>query len=324
MAALRCWKIGLKVRFAALGVCFSGGLLVPAIAMATSCVPIESEGYDFRNGEIHYYFGSSEEKRAIVRKAHKRTFEVISYPPLGGGPCSSSAFKYAKDHRRVYYRGREILGADPATWTLIDRYYARDKSGYFGLGQRIEGVGFEVLPYDYVRTSAAVFHYGRPVKVDVATFEVINPSVSMTRDKNRVYYRDVAIPKADPSTITQIKGYLFKDKRAVYSEGREIVGLSPHVARTFPLGGEYTADDKSVYRRYAKIDRDPATFEVLQPWYTRDKNGVYFKEIAIESADVESFVSTSLSRARDKNYQYYENRVECRLNPSAPATVPQC
>jgi hypothetical protein len=49
--------------------------------------------------------------------------------------------RYARDSRRVFYRGRPIEGADPATFEVVDPYtgYARDDSYVFFEDQVIPG-----------------------------------------------------------------------------------------------------------------------------------------------------------------------------------------
>ncbi len=248
-----------------------------------------------------------------------------------------------------------MVGVDPETFVFIDHVYTKDKSAvysgvtrltnrvdefrrlligpwatdgrkYFYKGTILEGEGLEKIPngYEYARTSTHVYNRERKLVVDVSSFEVIQASVGMTKDKNRVYYRDIPIAGADPATITQIRGYLFKDKRAVYLEGKEIFGLNPATVRTYPLGDGYTADAAAVYKMHKKIDRDPATFSVLQPFYTKDKNAVYHEDVAIEDADPETFVSPSMSNGYDKNYRFNANRIECKINPAAKGLAPNC
>ena len=250
-----------------------------------------------------------------------------------------------------------MAGADPDTFFFIDGIYTKDKSAvysgatrltnrvqefhklpiglwatdgqhYFYRETKFEGDGFEKIPngYQYARTSTKVYNAERALVADAASFEVIQASVGMTKDKNKVYYDDVPIEGADPATITQIYGYLFKDKRAVYLQGREIDGLNPASARTFPLDGRYTLDDSAVFMNYKKIDRDPTTFQVLDlhPVYTKDKHAVYYESVVIEFSDPATFVPTSNSSGYDKNYRFREHRIECKINPAAKGPALTC
>jgi hypothetical protein len=319
---------------------------------ATSCVP-EQSSYVVRAGQIWFSTENAESSR-FVKGIDIASFRDIS--PYGGdGPCAGRINDYARDKDHIFYRGIIVAGADPETFVFLDNIYTKDKAAaysgatrltsrveafhrlpnglwatdglnYFYKETKFKGEGFEIIPngYEYARTSTHVYNRDKALVADAASFEVIAASVGMTKDKNTVYYRDVPVKGADPSTITQVHGYLFKDKRAAYLEGREIVGLNPATARTFPLDGGYTADDSAVFLSYKKIDRDPATFEVLQPWYTKDKHAVYFRDVVLEQADPQTFVSTSMSNAYDKNYRFHENRIVCKLNPAARGPANAC
>lgn len=328
------------------------GLVLPRGVGAASCTP-ETSHYAVREGKV-WFLSRYPDTSQIVKDVDVSTFRDIS-PYSGEGACVGRVNDYARDKDHVIYRGNVLAGADPDTFVFIDDLYTKDKSAvysgaarltnrvdafrrlpngewatdglhYFYKETTLEGEGFEQIPngHQYARTGTTVYNGRTKLTADAASFEVIKASVGMTKDKNTVYYRDVPIKGADPASITQIYGYLFKDKRAVYLEGREIVGLNPSTARTFPLSSEYTADDSAVYLKYKKIDRDPATFSVLQPFYTKDKNAVYHNGIAIEEADSETFVATSMSRGHDKNYRFRENRIECKINPMARGGASPC
>lgn len=297
----------------------------------------------------------------IATEVDPHSMKSVVDPFKGTGPCSGRVTDYVRDKSRVYYRGRPIAGADPGAFEFINRYFAKDGTAVYGLDQRITtrvadfrilgdsqsapyavyatdgqryfykgtilaGEGFEFVPktYETVRTSTNVYYRGQLLDVDVKSFEGLNPSVSMARDKNRVYYRFVAIREADPATMEQIKGYLWKDKRAVYLEGREIVGLDPAAARTFHLDGQFTTDGRSVFKMHQKIDRDPTTFTVLQYPYTKDKNGVSHHDKKIDMADPQSFVAPSMSNGQDKNYRFYGDAIVCKINGKAPASDKLC
>lgn len=319
---------------------------------ATSCMP-EQSSYSVRESQV-WFSSRPPDSKLMVEGVDAATFRDIT-PYSEDGPCAGRVNDYARDKDHVIFRGKVLAGADPETFVFIDHFYAKDKSAvysgatrltnrveefrrlpigpwatdgrsYFYKGTKLEGEGFEKIPNgdEYARTSTRVYNRDRALVADPASFEVIEASVSMTKDRNRVYFRDIPIEGADPSTITQIRGYLFKDKRAVYIEGKQIVGLNPATVRIFPLGGGYTADDTAVYRMDKKLDRDPATFSVLQPFYTKDKNAVYHREVAIEDADPETFVSPSMSSGYDKNYRFDQNRIQCKINPAAKGLAAPC
>jgi hypothetical protein len=331
-------------------------------AYALSCIPDRSD-YQIKDGKVVFIFSSGDERgeQRVATEVDPHSMKSVVDPFKGTGPCSERVTDYVRDKSRVYYKGKPITGADPDAFEFINRYFAKDGTAVYGLDQRITtrvadfrilgdsrsatygvyatdgqryfykdtilaGEGFEFVPktYEVVRTSTAVYSRGKVLDVDVKSFEGLIPSVSMTRDKNHVYYHFAAIPGADPATIEQIKGHLWKDKRAVYQQGREIVGLDPATARTFPLDSRFTADDRFVFRMHQKIDRDPATFTVLQYPYSKDKNGVYYNDEKIGAADPDSFVTPSMSSGADKNYRFYRDTIVCKIKAEAPTSDRLC
>jgi hypothetical protein len=329
-------------------------LMLPFGVGALTCTQ-EASSYRVRGDQV-WFSSRHPDSNQIVNGVDTATFRDIS-PYSGEGPCAGRINDYARDKDHVIYRGNVLAGADPDTFVFMDGIYTKDRSAvysgatrltnrveefrrlpigvwatdgkhYFYKETKFEGEGFEKVPngYEYARTSIKVYNGGKALIADAASFEVVQIVGGMTKDKHRVYYYDVPIAGADPVTITKIAGSLFKDKRAVYSEGREIVGLDPATARTFPLDGRYTVDDSAVYLNYKKIDRDPATFQVLDrhPAYTKDKHAVYYESVAIEFSDSATVVPTSNSSGYDKNYRFREHRIECKINPAAKGPALTC
>ena len=272
--------------------------------------------------------------------------DSASFQDLGGG--------YARDSQAVYGKRRKLTER-AAQFRLLEAGYATDGENYFFGEVVIEDHGFELLAYGYARTRDRVFHngvvlagadprtfamvpngygyarsadsvYRHGVKLagmDAATFEIKWPANSTSRDKDRVYYQDRPIRGADPATFEQISSYLYRDRRAVYLEGKEIVGADPLTARHSRLRS-YVIDAKSVYYQGGRLERDVATFEELQPFYSRDKNGVYHQNRPMEDVDLATFKATSLERAEDKNYRYQGGQPACVFNAARSATLPAC
>ena len=247
-----------------------------------------------------------------------------------------------------------IEGADPETFVFFHQSYARDKHGVYGPTRRIsdrteqfrvlggsyatdgfryfyedviiDEPGFELMTsgYGFARTNTRVFRYGKVLDgVDAPTFEVYRPANETTRDKNHVYYRDRPIPGADPTTFEQISPfYLFRDRRAVYLEGKEFDGADPKTARPSKFY-TYTLDAHHVFRGTKKLDRDVATFEELQPPWSKDRFGVYYNDNRIPEADLASFRAISVGSAEDKNYRYQSGRVTCKIDLNGPGNFPE-
>lgn len=266
---------------------------------------------------------------------------------------------YAKDRHHIYAAGKAISTA-VKTFRIVDDYYATDGSVGFYLGKSLPGKRFVSMRF-YAKSDAAVFYngeilvgvdpnsfevlsgnptYGRDastvlfeglrlVDADSASFELLGTRSFHSRDRARVYYREQMISGADPKTIELVRGHYshhVRDKRAIYAEGQEIVGADP---ATFKLSkfGTYATDNKHVYRfRDIVPNRDLASFEELEPPYSKDKNGVYHKDKLIALADPDTFIINSASgpRARDKNYFYDEDRPAGCVSEQAKAEGKYC
>lgn len=272
--------------------------------------------------------------------------DSASFQDLGSG--------YARDSQAVYGKQRKLTERG-AQFRVLEAGYATDGENHFFADVVIEDQGFELLAYGYARTRDRVFHngvvlaeanprtfamvpngygyarsadsvYRNGVKlagVDAPTFEIKWPSNVTARDRYRVYYHDRPIHGAEPATFEQISSYLFRDRRAVYLEGKEIFGADPATARHSRLRS-YVIDAKSVYYQGVRLERDVATFEELQPFYSRDKNGVYHRNRQMEDVDIATFKATSLERAEDKNYRYQGSQPACVFNAARSATLPAC
>jgi hypothetical protein len=191
----------------------------------------------------------------------------------------------------------------------------------------IEDAGFRHILYGYARSDTRVFLQGRALPDrDAPTFEIPWPSNMTSRDRNHVYYRDAVIPDADPATFEQVSPfYLFRDKRAVYLVGEELAGADPRTARRSQFNS-YVIDAGGVYSAVtrARLQRDPATFEELQPFYSKDGSGVYERDVLLPDADPATFRGTSLGRGEDRNYRWQRREIVCRRHAAAPGQQALC
>jgi hypothetical protein len=272
-----------------------------------------------------------------VKSADAATFLVIGANYFG-------RTVYARDRYRIYGEGVEISRA-VESFQLLGLGYATDGTKAF-YGQKIlPGAGLKIVGI-YAKSTAAVFMDGEPLEgldpqtfesqsrfgsdakkvvwngrviegAEAASFTVIATAVDYAKDRFRVYYRRSnewridALPGADPSTIEQIGSYYFRDARAVYADGKEIVGADPSTYRLTKFQ-RYGVDKHRVYRGLSTVPgRDPATFDELQHPYSKDKNGVYYEDKPMVDADPMSFQARAEWHARDKNFDYYKDKPVC-------------
>lgn len=328
------------------------------VTSALTCLPWKA-GYDLSGEKVRFNYRDhrypDKTFDRAVEEADKSTFRVLKHPFWNVGSCGDLVFNYGRDARHVFHQGRVIEGADPETFVFFHRSYARDKHGIYGPSRRIservmqfrliddayatDGVrhfhedvvidepGFELMEpgYGYARTSTRVFRFGKVLEgVDARTFEVTWPVNSTTRDKNHVYFQDRPIHGADPVTFELISPhYLFRDRRAVYLEGQEIVGADPKTARPSEFH-VYTIDRNHVFRGTKKLERDVASFEELQPPWSKDRFGIYHDDKRVPEADLATFRAISVGSAEDRNYRYQSGRIACKIAPEAPGHFPEC
>lgn len=332
-------------------------------ALATTCAPTTS-GYAVGAGVTYFVKDSANPAKGmekIVAQADPGSFELLRLPLFERGPCAGRRVEFARDKARVFYRWQVIKGADPQTYAFIDDIYARDKSAVYSGAKRlttrvgsfktvgdtglyatdgrlhfyrdvvIAGTDFRLLGGEaqsargYAVTSSKVYHNGQVVaQADAGSFELFKPEVGITRDKRFVFFNDVVLPGADPATFEQVNGYTFKDRTGVFSEGIRIAGAQAASIRTTEFGS-YLIDSATVFRLGKPLtNRDPATFVELQPQWSKDKNGVYYKDEAVPQIDAASFKATSLDRGEDRNYRYDGPRVLCKFRNDDPIRSPQC
>ena len=121
----------------------------------------------------------------------------------------------------------------------------------------------------------------------------------------------------------ELMSYVFRDRRVVYRESKELENAGPTTAHPSKFN-PYTVDAYHVSRGTEKLDRDAATFEDLQPSWSKDKFGVYYnKDKRIPKADIASFRAIYLGRVEDKNYRYQSSLID-KIDPNAPGIFPVC
>jgi DKNYY family len=309
---------------------------------AESCLEWSSYTYDNASKKMIYTsssYISVKSPKVVVSKFDKDSFVVVKHPVHSKYACGPRFNDYAKDKSRVFYKGEIIRGADPKSFELLEFAYSRDKSFIFarnkkitnrtshfsylnGAGYATDGIisfyydivirdkSFEVLSTtsEYARSEARVFYKGVVLDgVDPSSFEVVGFGDEYTKDKSHVFYKNNIINNADTETFRWSVHYLYVDSKSVYLEGKEIEGANPVTLSVLP-NSDYILDDKSVFLKHNKLDRDVDTFKSLQAPFSIDKNGAYCNNIPMKNVDLATFKSTFLSEAEDKNYRY---RCQC-------------
>ena len=211
----------------------------------------DAAGYHVRGEKVYYL-------AAFPGKA----FEID-----GADPASFEAFDttYARDRSHVYFDGRPLVGADAASFELLDR------PGFFKDRQH-------------------VYQLDRPFSDDPAHFELLDGDLS--KDSTAVYWSDGRVLSDDPAHFAIMSNqdhYLFtKDRETVHVNGNPIAGADPATFRV--LQGAYAQDGGRVFYFADEIvDADAASFHPLEGPYASDSARVYWMGKAIDGADPNTF-----------------------------------
>lgn len=175
---------------------------------------------------------------------------------------------YAADRYRVFFMGKEVPGADPATFREVDFYVGQDK--YRAYQKEIP-----TQIKDYTKLS----QLGR----------------LMYSDGTHIYDSHFnVLPEADVATFEHISDNWYKDASQVWWSNKLVKGANPKTFRPVPvssyysgnkgsMGGDfnYGKDDKHVFWNDSIIPgADAASFEKIDfpdgdSWTVFDRNRVY-------------------------------------------------
>lgn len=221
---------------------------------------VSSNGYFVKDGQV-YYEGNTIEAKSVG-------FETIDEFQI-----------YARDNESVFFRGKKIDSAIPKTFKS-----AFGDSRYYEDGQHI-------------------FYEGQIQKdTDVSTFVRMNlpdgKSSSFYKDKNCVYWFGKKISGLQPDSVKVLSETYLVDSQSVFYFQNKIEGANPNRFVVIQDQSDWGKDDKAVYGRdkaYSNID--PASFEVLERSYVKDKSKVYYNDsgslVEVVGANPKTFTVTN-------------------------------
>jgi len=195
---------------------------------------------------------------------------------------------------------------------------------------RIDGVKeskVRILSSEYIISEDQVFVSSIPISgIDVKTF-TLYPDSMFSKDKNRVYYKNMIIKKADPKTFEVVSTQFQRDYEHVWymgsllcadSKSFKVFTCETHVGFEEEMS-LYACDESRVFYQYLILDdADLKTFRVLksansEELYGVDEKRVFYHHMYLEYADAKSFrvitvedkhLFDSSIDAYDENYKY--------------------
>lgn len=167
---------------------------------------------------------------------------------------------YAADKHKVFFRDKEVPGADPATFKEVDFYIGQDKHWAYN-----KGIPTQIKDYSKL-TEVGSLMYSDGTNIYDSHFNIL--------------------PKADVATFEHISDNWYKDKSHVWWSSQLVAGANPKTFQPVSEGGfggdfNYGKDDKHVFWNDSIIQgADPGSFEKMtfpdgDSWTVFDRNRIY-------------------------------------------------
>lgn len=227
---------------------------------------------------------------------------------------------YVLDGNFFQIGGTEIAGADPDTFAVIDKHYAKDINNVYYNGKPVEGArpgSAKLVTSEFNKKSAdtgfvisngEVFCYGEVIEgADVASFSYLHGSYSM--DKDYLYhYIDTKIPRtAQPAAISKANERYIRHGEQVLYLGTVI---SNDAGNFDVIDDKYAKDTLHVYYDGDLVEgMVPEGFMVISPYYRKDKNQAYYFNTPIPGSDPVSFKVLNDAVSKDRNNVYYNGYI---------------
>ncbi len=140
-----------------------------------------------------------------------------------------TCINFAKNKNKVFRNAKELQGADPASFELLEERnevkYSKDKNHVYYINQIIAGAdpaSFEIISREYTKDKNHVYYLADQLEdADPASFEVVSKIYG--KDKNNVYLEQYKVRGADPETFEVTKKErVAKDANAYYLGARKV------------------------------------------------------------------------------------------------------
>ena len=238
---------------------------------------------------------------------------------------------YVLDGNFFQIGGKDIEGADPETFDVIDQSYAKDINNIYYNGRPIAGgnpssvtlvpsgliseLSEDIANSGYLISDGKVFCYGEVIEgADPASFSYLFGSYAMDKDF-LYYYIDIKISRnATPTIMPNANaGYIRHGEQVIY-HGRII---SNDASSFNIINDEYAADASHVYSNGGIVEAMvPDGFTVISPYYRKDKNQAYYFNTAIPESDSGTFEVLNDAISKDQRNLYYNGNIVENRKPS--------
>ena len=191
--------------------------------------------------------------------------------------------------------GRDIEGADPETFEVLDNTYARDKNYVYFLDRKIDNLS----PIQVAAVPAFIAPNLKPEKY---------PSSYLLKTPESVYYMDTLIVGATPDTIEALWGLYFRDAHNLYYSSDIITPINGEISSVDSVQTQYLRMANAMYYKGNKLNANPSTFILINDKYSKDHQSVYYDGVNLKGVDAPSFNILSAYFTLDRNAAYYFNK----------------
>ena len=294
-------------------------LILSAIILSTSCKEYRNNGREV----TYHYWNEGSGHHTVIIDADPATFKVLGkgyakdhihafYDGCVIDQANGRSFKiidkgYAKDTRHVFYYGNIVEGADPDSFHKVKGHLFEDKNDYYwtGYGLKVHDKASFVVIGDennfltsWGKDKSHYYYFPDKVCGSHKDFNSLHPIKSYmpiggysayASDKFSVYFKDSVVIGADPLTFREVDLNIGQDKYQVY-DGCRPTGIKDF-SKLKRIGYSFYNDGDRIYDLHFKENPivEAATFKHLgQAWFA-DKNNVFWYNVLVKSADVESF-----------------------------------
>lgn len=218
---------------------------------------------------------------------------------------------FAKDKRHCFLQGKKLQGANATAFRALNECFAKDDRFVWTTGGRFEPAdidSFEVCDDGLLdENTPLIVEFTDGISRNVVT----KLPYGYARDSQYVYYENFKgkikiLKKANPSTFISLNdGYFAKDDQHIFFEQYALPKANP--ATWQKIDSFYSKDDKSVYFTHKRLDADLETFE-LEPItdnhgitisYPKDKHGYFLYD--------ERISKETLMERINQSYEFLES-----------------
>ncbi len=171
-------------------------------------------------------------------------------------------------------------------------YYTRVHNESIGLYQidTADPISFEVMGEGLARDSEQVWsNYVVVPDCDPSSLKIVKEGITW-KDAHNAWYQSYKIEGVKSRSFKHLANEYYKDSERVYWAGSPLRSADPKTFQTFREDLPYGRDHRNVWFRNKRLqDVDADTFQVVQHFIYKDKNGVYADHLPIPNVKVDSF-----------------------------------